>query len=245
MLGANNVSGTSIMGTTDTDNKTTSRWTRFAHFCSFQAEGKASLQGTPSRGNKKAQEDYAEYFRAFSSSGVFGAYDVKALSLAQSRYAGTLMAMKESSGIRLIDVSYTIPGSSQPASQAGPSPTNSLANYFTSKPSTARKRPAGSGGGKKHEKDGRVILAEFESHFILHVYAPNNGAKKESWGRRVAWDADVLRFFKKVKSEGGHPGLNGARKPVLYCGDLNVTPDPRLDCSHPKWMMQQFKRPER
>ena len=144
-------------------------------------------QGLSSRRDKRAQEDYADYHRAFSAGGAFGEYDVKALSLCPSkRYAGTLMAVRSASGVSLVDVSYCIPGAaaaSSPSSLSSkpPGTANKLTNFFASKPSPSKKRKteSGSPGPKRHEKDGRVILAEFSHYFVLHVYAPNNGGKRE------------------------------------------------------------------
>lgn len=147
-------------------------------------------QGSASRRDKRAQEDYADFHRAFSAGGVFGAYDVKALSLCPGkRYAGTLMAVRSASGVSVVDVSYSIPGAtaaSAPASSSTSSSkssgtANKLTNFFASKPSPSKKRKADSGspGLVRHEKDGRVILAEFAHYFVLHVYAPNNGNKRE------------------------------------------------------------------
>lgn len=65
----------------------------------------------------------------------------------------------------------------------------------------------------KHEQDGRVILAEFETFRLLNTYAPNNGWKEEenSFQRRRKWDKRLREFF-----------LQTADKPLIWCGDLNV-----------------------
>lgn len=64
----------------------------------------------------------------------------------------------------------------------------------------------------KHEPDGRVIIAEFESFLLLNTYAPNNGWKEEenSFQRRRKWDKRMLEFVQQVD------------KPLIWCGDLNV-----------------------
>lgn len=66
--------------------------------------------------------------------------------------------------------------------------------------------------GTKHEPDGRVILAEFESYFLLNTYVPNNGWKEEenSFQRRRKWDKRILDFVLQIE------------KPLIWCGDLNV-----------------------
>ncbi|XP_042481893.1 DNA-(apurinic or apyrimidinic site) endonuclease [Macadamia integrifolia] len=75
----------------------------------------------------------------------------------------------------------------------------------------------------KHEPDGRVILAEFESFRLLNTYAPNNGWKEEetSFQRRRKWDKRILEFV-----------VQSSDKPLIWCGDLNVSHQ-EIDVSHP------------
>ncbi|KAL9156220.1 hypothetical protein ABFS82_09G060200 [Erythranthe guttata] len=79
--------------------------------------------------------------------------------------------------------------------------------------------------GSKHEPDGRVILAEFESFRILNTYSPNNGWKEEesSFQRRRKWDKRMLEFV-----------LKNSDKPLIWCGDLNVSHED-IDVSHPEF----------
>ncbi|XP_072950804.1 DNA-(apurinic or apyrimidinic site) endonuclease isoform X1 [Typha angustifolia] len=76
----------------------------------------------------------------------------------------------------------------------------------------------------KHEQDGRVIIAEFESYLLLNTYAPNNGWKEEesSFQRRRKWDKRILDFVQHVE------------KPLIWCGDLNVSHQD-IDVSHPEF----------
>ncbi|CAL9763784.1 unnamed protein product [Musa acuminata subsp. burmannicoides] len=76
----------------------------------------------------------------------------------------------------------------------------------------------------KHEPDGRVILAEFDSCFLLNTYAPNNGWKEEenSFKRRRKWDKRILEFVLQIE------------KPLIWCGDLNVSHQ-EIDVSHPEF----------
>ncbi|KAK9113545.1 hypothetical protein Syun_020342 [Stephania yunnanensis] len=66
----------------------------------------------------------------------------------------------------------------------------------------------------KHEADGRVILAEFESFRLLNTYVPNNGWKEEenAFQRRRKWDKRILEFV-----------MQSSDKPLIWCGDLNVS----------------------
>ncbi|XP_019160674.1 PREDICTED: DNA-(apurinic or apyrimidinic site) lyase [Ipomoea nil] len=81
------------------------------------------------------------------------------------------------------------------------------------------------GTGSKHEPDGRVILAEFETFRLLNTYVPNNGWKEEesSFPRRRKWDKRMLEFV-----------LQASNKPLIWCGDLNVSHE-EIDVSHPEF----------
>ncbi|KAL2243001.1 UNVERIFIED_CONTAM: DNA-(apurinic or apyrimidinic site) lyase [Sesamum indicum] len=79
--------------------------------------------------------------------------------------------------------------------------------------------------GSKHEPDGRVIFAEFESFRLLNTYVPNNGWKDEesAFQRRRKWDKRILEFVLKTSD-----------KPLIWCGDLNVSHQD-IDVSHPEF----------
>lgn len=78
---------------------------------------------------------------------------------------------------------------------------------------------------KKHEPDGRIILAEFETFCFLNTYVPNNGWKEEesSFIRRRKWDKKMLEFVLQLSD-----------KPLIWCGDLNVSHED-IDVSHPEF----------
>lgn len=78
---------------------------------------------------------------------------------------------------------------------------------------------------KKHEPDGRVTLAEFETFRFLNTYVPNNGWKEEetSFIRRRKWDKKMLEFVMQLSD-----------KPLIWCGDLNVSHED-IDVSHPEF----------
>lgn len=61
--------------------------------------------------------------------------------------------------------------------------------------------------------EGRVITAEYENFFLVTVYTPNVKRGLERLGlRQGEWDKLFLKHLKKLES----------RKPVIFCGDLNV-----------------------
>ncbi len=62
-------------------------------------------------------------------------------------------------------------------------------------------------------KEGRVIVAEYEKFFVLTVYTPN--AKDDLSRldlRHKQWDPAFLAYAQKLEKT----------KPVVFCGDLNV-----------------------
>jgi exodeoxyribonuclease-3 len=67
-------------------------------------------------------------------------------------------------------------------------------------------------GIEEHDKEGRVIAAEFENFFVVTAYVPNSKAGLLRLDYRKKWDADLLKYLKKLESN----------KPVIFCGDLNV-----------------------
>ena len=73
-------------------------------------------------------------------------------------------------------------------------------------------------------KEGRVITAEYEKYYVVSVYTPN--AKDDLSRiplRHKKWDPAFLEYVK---------GLD-KKKPVIFCGDLNVAHTP-LDLARPK-----------
>lgn len=77
-------------------------------------------------------------------------------------------------------------------------------------------------GVEKHDREGRVITAEFDDLFVVTVYTPNSQNELARLPYRMAWE-DAFRAYLT--------GLD-ARKPVVVCGDLNVAHQP-IDLKHP------------
>ncbi|HTB85335.1 MAG TPA: exodeoxyribonuclease III [Candidatus Sulfotelmatobacter sp.] len=78
-------------------------------------------------------------------------------------------------------------------------------------------------GVTDHDKEGRVLTAEYEGFFLVNVYVPNSKRELERLPYRQVWDADFLKFLKKLEK----------KKPVIFCGDLNVA-HTEIDLANPK-----------
>jgi exodeoxyribonuclease-3 len=74
-----------------------------------------------------------------------------------------------------------------------------------------------------HDKEGRVLTAEYASFFLVNVYTPNSKRELERLPYRQVWDKDFLAYLKKLEK----------KKPVIFCGDLNVA-HTEIDLANPK-----------
>ena len=75
----------------------------------------------------------------------------------------------------------------------------------------------------EHDNEGRVLVAEYPGFFLVNVYVPNTKRDLSRLPYRQRWDADFLKHLKKLER----------RKPVIFCGDLNVA-HTELDLTHPQ-----------
>lgn len=71
-------------------------------------------------------------------------------------------------------------------------------------------------GIEEHDKEGRVITAEFADFYLVNVYVPNSKSDLSRLEYRTSWDAALLAHCKSLEE----------KKPVLLCGDLNVAHRP-------------------
>jgi len=78
-------------------------------------------------------------------------------------------------------------------------------------------------GMEEHDREGRVICAEFETFFVVTVYVPNSGSELARLPYRQTWDRDFLGYLQALERS----------KPVVVCGDFNVAHKP-LDLARPK-----------
>lgn len=78
-------------------------------------------------------------------------------------------------------------------------------------------------GAEEHDKEGRVITAEFEDYFVTTVYTPNSQNELKRLDYRQGWDLAFLKFVQHLEKS----------KPVIFCGDLNVA-HTEIDLARPK-----------
>ena len=78
-------------------------------------------------------------------------------------------------------------------------------------------------GIEEHDKEGRAITLEYEDFYLLCVYTPNAQRELARLDYRVKWEGALLEYIKALD----------AKKPVIYCGDLNVAHN-EIDLKNPK-----------
>ncbi|KAH8412413.1 hypothetical protein KR009_001834 [Drosophila setifemur] len=78
-------------------------------------------------------------------------------------------------------------------------------------------------GSRKFDDAGRMITAEFEKFYLINVYVPNSGRKLVNLEARLEWE----KLFQL------HVQRLDALKPVVICGDMNVSHMP-IDLANPK-----------
>ena len=78
-------------------------------------------------------------------------------------------------------------------------------------------------GIAEHDREGRVITAEYADFHLVNVYTPNSKRELERLPYRQQWDVAFLKHLKKLEKT----------KPVIFCGDLNVA-HTEIDLANPK-----------
>jgi exodeoxyribonuclease III len=78
-------------------------------------------------------------------------------------------------------------------------------------------------GVADHDREGRVITAEYKDFFLVNVYVPNSKRELTRLEYRQQWDRDFLAYLKGLEK----------KKPVVWCGDLNVA-HTEIDLARPK-----------
>ncbi len=78
-------------------------------------------------------------------------------------------------------------------------------------------------GWPEHDQEGRVVTAEYAEVFVVNVYTPNSKRELLRLGYRQRWDVAFRQ----------HLSTLAERKPVLFCGDLNVS-HTEIDLANPR-----------
>lgn len=78
-------------------------------------------------------------------------------------------------------------------------------------------------GIAEHDMEGRVITLEYPDYYMITCYTPNSKQELERLDYRMKWEDDFLNYVKTLD----------AKKPVIFCGDLNVA-HKEIDLKNPK-----------
>lgn len=78
-------------------------------------------------------------------------------------------------------------------------------------------------GVEEHDQEGRVITLEYGDYTLVTVYVPNAQRGLFRLNYRMKWDEDFANYLLKLHT----------KKPVLFCGDLNVAHQD-IDIARPK-----------
>ncbi len=78
-------------------------------------------------------------------------------------------------------------------------------------------------GIEEHDKEGRVITAEFDNFYVVTCYTPNSQNELKRLDYRMVWEDAFRAYLKELENT----------KPVILCGDLNVA-HKEIDLKNPK-----------
>ena len=67
-------------------------------------------------------------------------------------------------------------------------------------------------GIEEHDQEGRIITADFGSHYLIVCYTPNSQRGLTRLSYRMTWEDAMADYMTRLSQE----------KPVILCGDLNV-----------------------
>lgn len=77
-------------------------------------------------------------------------------------------------------------------------------------------------GIEEHDQEGRLITADFGTHYLLVCYTPNSQRGLARLDYRMEWETAMISYMKQLAAE----------KPVILCGDLNVAHQ-EIDLANP------------
>ncbi|MCI8549284.1 MAG: exodeoxyribonuclease III [Lachnospiraceae bacterium] len=78
-------------------------------------------------------------------------------------------------------------------------------------------------GIPEHDREGRVITLEYPDYYFVTCYTPNSQNELARLPYRMEWEDAFLGYLKGLEE----------RKPVIFCGDLNVA-HKEIDLKNPK-----------
>lgn len=77
-------------------------------------------------------------------------------------------------------------------------------------------------GIEEHDQEGRLITADFGTHYLITCYTPNSQRGLTRLDYRMKWETDFKAYLEQLSAE----------KPVILCGDLNVAHQ-EIDLANP------------
>jgi exodeoxyribonuclease-3 len=78
-------------------------------------------------------------------------------------------------------------------------------------------------GIEEHDTEGRLITLEMNDFYLVCCYTPNSQDGLKRLDYRMQWEDDLRRYLSALDQ----------KKPVIYCGDLNVAHQ-EIDLKNPK-----------
>lgn len=78
-------------------------------------------------------------------------------------------------------------------------------------------------GIPKHDTEGRVLTAEYETFFLVTVYTPNSQNELKRLDYRMEWEDDFQNYLCALSRKKG----------VIVCGDMNVAHE-EIDIKNPQ-----------
>ncbi len=78
-------------------------------------------------------------------------------------------------------------------------------------------------GIDEHDHEGRAITLEYDDFYLLCVYTPNAQRELARLEYRMKWEKDLKEYICALDK----------KKPVIYCGDLNVAHN-EIDLKNPQ-----------
>jgi len=88
-------------------------------------------------------------------------------------------------------------------------------------------------GIEEMDKEGRLIMAEYEDFTLINCYFPNGGGAPERLRYKLDFYDYFLEFINKLHEKPARTSLSGWQPNIIFCGDLNVAHKP-IDLARPK-----------